>query len=228
MSSVTELFALRLKHSSWLAMQKEISHGAPCNEGLVISSLALSLIGFILCELRSRRAAWPLKARTVCCTGAQTGVRLVKFTNPFENGSSRIKRTPYRIQLETREALARRLTEELEKEPAISFGYLYGSVVDSDTIHDVDVGLYLRESEAATNAAIAVDLSNRLTALVGMPVDVRVLNEAPLSFVYHVLRGRLLVCRDEACLTEMLEDVARRYLDLAPLLRQGTKDAFAA
>lgn len=59
-------------------------------------------------------------------------------------------------------------------------------------------------------------------------MDVCVLNEAPLSFVYHVLRGRLLVCRDEECLTEILEDVARRYLDLAPLLRQGTKDAFAA
>lgn len=139
-----------------------------------------------------------------------------------------MKRTQYRIQPQAREALVRRLAEELEKEPTIRFGYLYGSVLDSDTVHDVDVGLYLRESEAATSVSTAVDLSNRLTALVGMPVDVRVLNEAPLPFVYHVLRGRLLVCRDEECLTGMLEDVARRYLDLAPLLRQGTKDAFAA
>jgi len=139
-----------------------------------------------------------------------------------------MKRTQYRIQPEARETLARRLAEELEKEPAIKFGYLYGSVPDSDTVHDVDVGLYLRESEAATSVATAVDLSNHLTAIVGMPVDVRVLNEAPLSFVYHVLRGQLLVCRDEDFLTEMLEDVARRYLDLAPLLSQGTRDAFAA
>ena len=138
-----------------------------------------------------------------------------------------MKRTQYRIQPQTREALARRLAEELEKEPTIQFGYLYGSVLDSDTVHDVDVGLYLREPEDATSAATSIDLSNRLTAIVGMPVDVRVLNEAPLTFVYHVLRGRLLVCHDEECLTETLEDVARRYLDLAPLLRQGTKDAFA-
>ncbi len=103
-----------------------------------------------------------------------------------------MKRAQYRIQPETREALTRRLTEELEKEPTIRFGYLYGSVLDSDTVHDVDVGLYLRESEAAINAATAVDLSNRLTVIVGMPVDVRVLNEASLSFVYHILRGRLL------------------------------------
>lgn len=139
-----------------------------------------------------------------------------------------MKRTQYRIQPETRESLVRRLTDELEQEPTIRFAYLYGSVLDSDAVHDVDVGLCLRESEAETSGATVLDLSDRLTALAGMPVDVRVLNGAPLSFVYHVLRGRLLVCRDEEFLTEMLEDVARRYLDLAPLLRQGTKDAFAA
>lgn len=139
-----------------------------------------------------------------------------------------MKCTQYRIESETRESLVRRFAEELENEPTVRFAYLYGSVLDSDTVHDVDVGLYLRESEAESSAATALNFSNRFTAVAGMPVDVRVLNEAPLSFVYHVLRGRLLLCRDEDFLTEILEDVARRYLDLAPLLRQGTKDAFAA
>ena len=139
-----------------------------------------------------------------------------------------MKRTRYTIQPEAREALVRRLTAELEKEPAFGFAYLHGSLLDSDTVHDVDVGLHVRESDAERGSAIASELSARLTAAAGLPVDVRVLNEAPLSFVYHVLRGRLLVCQDEDLLTTMLEDVARRYLDLAPLLHQGTKDAFAA
>lgn len=140
-----------------------------------------------------------------------------------------MKRTRYTIQPDAREALVCRLTAELEKEPAGgAFAYLHGSLLDSDTVHDVDVGLYLRESEAERGSVIAADLSVRLTAAAGLPVDVRVLNEAPLPFVYHVLRGRLLICRDEDLLATMLEDVARRYLDLAPLLYQGTKDAFAA
>lgn len=139
-----------------------------------------------------------------------------------------MKRTRYRIQPEAREALVCRLTAELEKEPAVGFAYLHGSLLDSETVHDVDVGLYLRETDAERGSVIASELSARLTVAAGLPVDIRVLNEAPLSFVYHVLRGRLLVCRDEDLLTAMLEDVARRYLDLAPLLHQGTKDAFAA
>lgn len=139
-----------------------------------------------------------------------------------------MKHTRYTIQSEAREALVCRLTAELEKESAVAFAYLHGSMLDSDTVHDVDVGLYLRESDAERGAAVASALSARLTAVAGLPVDVRVLNEAPLSFVYHVLRGRLLVCRDENLLTSKLEDIAKRYLDLAPLLHQGTKDAFAA
>ena len=139
-----------------------------------------------------------------------------------------MKRTRYTVQPEAREALVCRLTAELEKESAVAFAYLHGSLLDSDTVHDVDIGLYLCESETERGSAVASALSARLTAVAGLPVDVRVLNEAPLSFVYHVLRGRLLVCHDEDLLTAKLEDIARRYLDLAPLLYQGTKDAFAA
>ncbi|MEQ1793536.1 MAG: nucleotidyltransferase domain-containing protein [Nitrospira sp.] len=140
----------------------------------------------------------------------------------------RMKRTSYTIREEARESLVLRLAGELELEPAVGFAYLHGSLLDSPTVHDVDVGVYLRASEVGRSAAIASEFCAQLSAAVGMPVDVRVLNEAPLSFVYHVLRGRLLVCRDEDLLATMLEDVARRYLDLAPFLRQGTKDAFAA
>ncbi len=139
-----------------------------------------------------------------------------------------MKRTRYTIQPEAREALVCRLAAELEKDPAVGFAYLHGSLLYSDTVHDIDVGLYLRESGTEGGAAVASALSDRLSIIAGLPVDVRVLNEAPLSFVYHVLRGRLLVCHDEDLLTSNLEDVARRYLDLAPLLHQGTKDAFAA
>lgn len=127
-----------------------------------------------------------------------------------------------------REQIYLRLRNELEREAGVRFAYLYGSVLESDRIHDVDVGLFLDETAAARKSSVLGNLSMALRAAVKVPVDIRVLNEAPLSFLYHVLRGRLLSCRDEAFLTDMMEDVARRYLDLAPLLRISTKDAFAA
>jgi len=71
-------------------------------------------------------------------------------------------------------------------------------------------------------------LAVALSRIVGFPVDVRLANQAPLSFLFHALRGRLLIVRDETLLADLIEQTARRYHDLAPFLRQATRDAFAA
>ena len=132
------------------------------------------------------------------------------------------------IRPEQREDVLVKLRLELEGVSGLRFAYVYGSVLESDRVHDVDVGMFLDDPMVAQQMNMMDALSVTLSAAVGFPVDIRVLNEAPLPFLYHVLRGRLLLCRDETFLTDMLEDVARRYLDLAPFLRNGTKDAFAA
>jgi predicted nucleotidyltransferase len=139
-----------------------------------------------------------------------------------------MKQTAYTISSERRQGIVNGLCAELDRESAVRFAYLYGSLLESDTVHDVDVGLYLEEDQIARASGIADALSAKLSAEIGIPVDIRILNSAPLSFMYHVLRGALLVSRDEVFLTDMMEEVARRYLDLSPFLRQGTKDAFAA
>jgi predicted nucleotidyltransferase len=139
-----------------------------------------------------------------------------------------MKTALYTIRPEQREDLLVKLRSELEGVSGLRFTYVYGSVLDGDRIHDVDVGVFLDQVTVAQQMNLVDALSVQLSAAVGFPVDIRVLNEAPLSFLYHVLRGRLLLCRDEAFLTDLLEEVPRRYLDLAPFLRNATKDAFAA
>ena len=86
---------------------------------------------------------------------------------------------------------------------------------------------YLSQAPAEQTRHV-VELADRLSRRVGYPVDVRALNEAPLPFVFHALRGELLVSRDDERLAEVLEGTGRRYLDIAPVLRRATRDAFAS
>lgn len=132
------------------------------------------------------------------------------------------------IRPEQREDVLAKLRVELAQVSGLRFAYMYGSVLESDRVHDLDIGIFLDETTGAQQMNMIDALSVTLSAVVGFPVDIRVLNGAPLPFLYHVLRGKLVLCRDETFLTDMLEDVARRYLDLAPFLRNGTKEAFAA
>lgn len=131
----------------------------------------------------------------------------------------------YSLSDQNRHHLVKRLIRELTGDSSISFAYLFGSSLDASSVHDIDVGVYLRGTEPHAYSAA---LSSRLSKALGLPVDVRVLNDAPTTFLYHVVRGKLLVVHDENLLTSLIEDVSRRYLDIEPLLRQATKDAFAA
>jgi len=67
-------------------------------------------------------------------------------------------------------------------------------------------------------------MSLALTRAVGMPVDVRVLNGAPVGFQHAVLRGEGLVARDEARLGNFVEHVAGQYMDFAWLGREFLRE----
>jgi uncharacterized protein len=114
----------------------------------------------------------------------------------------------------------------LQDEPGILYAYLHGSFLDQPAFRDVDVAIHVTDA-AAPGGRLAVDLSAALTAAFGLPVDVRAVNDAPLSFRFHALRGRLLVSRDDERLADAIEDTARRYHDIESLLRRATREAFS-
>jgi len=81
------------------------------------------------------------------------------------------------------EAIAGDLREALAGHAEIEFAYLHGSVLDVMTPNDVDVGVYLTAAAAARTDAFQYenDLSRSLSRLLHLPIDVHVLNGAPLA-----------------------------------------------
>jgi|SRR5688500_3935563 predicted nucleotidyltransferase len=132
----------------------------------------------------------------------------------------------YSATQEERTRIVNELADALARESNIAFAYVYGSFLDADSFHDVDIGVYVRHDEASQETPYALDLGQRLAGGIPFPLDVRILNHAPVSFLYHVLKGRPLYIQDDERLTTVMERVVCRYLDMAPLLRQSTRDAF--
>lgn len=127
-----------------------------------------------------------------------------------------------------RSRILERLAADLAADPDVAFAYVYGSFVGSEPFHDVDIGVYLRTTPPESMTLHSLALAEHLSTGVGLPVDVRILNAAPVSFVYHVLRGQLILNRDDDLLGEVMQRTVSRYLDIAPLLRRSTKEAFVA
>ncbi|MFQ5738905.1 MAG: nucleotidyltransferase domain-containing protein [Acidobacteriota bacterium] len=138
-----------------------------------------------------------------------------------------MKRRLYATDPETREQVIKIIAKILGEDPEIAFALLYGSFEGSLPFHDVDLAVSLRAVDLKSAARKAEALADQLSIRTKLPVDVRVLNAAPLSFRYQALLGRLIVCRDEELLGTLMERTAAAYLDIAPLLVRSTREAFS-
>jgi len=119
----------------------------------------------------------------------------------------------------------------LSRHHEILFAFLYGSFASEELFRDIDVGLFVNESEADLLRSFAYEsrLSEELeeAAHSGFSVDVRVINGAPIPFCFQVIRGELLFCGSEEELTRFMTSVSRRYLDFAPLRAHYLLEAMA-
>lgn len=144
-----------------------------------------------------------------------------------------VRRPLIRCTSAERRAILDALQEAISAEPDVVFAYVHGSVLEDRPFHDVDVAAYLDivdEQEMGWFALeLAADLERSLSQRCDqiLPVDVRILNQSPLGFRYHVFRGKLLFSRDEALRTQEVERTVSRYLDLKPLRQRALKEAMA-
>jgi uncharacterized protein len=118
------------------------------------------------------------------------------------------------------------LTECLLCRPEILFALLHGSFVLDGLFRDVDVALYAAPAllEGMTFREYEIDLGVQLSGNRGLPVDVRLLNDAPVAFRYHTLRGVVLFVRDADTLDDFRARTWDEYCDFAPFSRQYLRE----
>ncbi len=129
----------------------------------------------------------------------------------------------------SREQTVGRLQRELDARFEIVLALLHGSFPAGGTYRDIDVAVWLDPIRLSREERFryAVDLSVHLHVHMASPIDVRVLNDAPLAFRYHALQGRPLVVRDETFLDELRARTWDDYLDFQPFARQYLREALS-
>ena len=110
----------------------------------------------------------------------------------------------------------------LARRKEVMFAYLYGGFLSAAWFRDIDIAVFVDEMEIEKKDAMdyEISLSLDLEKELHLPVDVKVLNYAPLSFRYEVTKGEAIFSRDEEVRFTFLEETWHRYLDFAPVERQ--------
>lgn len=122
--------------------------------------------------------------------------------------------------------LIEQLAAGLQNRDEVMFAYIYGSFAEGLAFHDIDVGVYTLEITEEESTNYSLILGQMLSKELQVPVDIRVLNFAPVSFLYEVIRGNLIFERNEEIRIRVVEQTIQRYLDLKPMILRGIKEAF--
>jgi hypothetical protein len=93
----------------------------------------------------------------------------------------------------------------------------------------VDIALLLDSNSIAREAFRDYELEQgvRWSLELGIPIDVRLLNDAPVTFRYHALKGTVLVAKDMNTLEELRARTWDDYCDFAPFARRYLREVMS-
>ena len=106
-----------------------------------------------------------------------------------------------RLSPEERAEVVRKVRELVDRE-GVLLALLYGSFVEGDSFRDVDVAVYL--APTANDLLTPLLIEEDIRASVGLPADVRVVNNAPPSVLKHILSRSIVLVERVPLLREKL------------------------
>ena len=134
----------------------------------------------------------------------------------------------FHLDKKKKSSLIKEISKVLDSRKEILFAYIYGSFLEEGYFRDIDIAVYVGDIKGKTDFVYEENLEKDLkkSLSVNIPIDVRVINKSPISFKYHVLKGRLIVNHNEDKRVDFTVHTVSRYLDLEPMLSYYQKEAF--
>jgi len=123
-----------------------------------------------------------------------------------------------------REIIIQKLSNVLRDKHNIIFAYIFGSFSSEKSFKDIDIGIFISDNESDA-LKIELNMEREMEDLIRMPVDVRILNRAPISFVYQVIKGGITIADKNKDLRADFEGLTlKKYFDFQHLRNEYLKE----
>ncbi len=108
------------------------------------------------------------------------------------------------------------LKSSLAANKNVVFALVYSTFLEKSDFGDIDIAVYA-DDRKEDYFDIEFSIEEEIKCGIPYPVDVKILNNAPLSFCYNVIKnGVVIVNKDDSLRDEFTRMVLRNYLDFLP------------
>ncbi len=123
-----------------------------------------------------------------------------------------------------KESILEDIASALERHGEIILAYVFGSFIHCDTFYDIDIGVLTGE-DIDSCLDFELNLEIEIEDIVNYPMDIRVINNAPLSFCQNVIRhGRVILERDADMHADFMGKILKEYFEFAPFRRRYLRE----
>ena len=134
-----------------------------------------------------------------------------------------------RLIANEKEVLAEKISDILKAKEYILFAYIFGSFVSEDGFKDIDIGVFISGAESKSSLKLELKLEGEIEDAVHMPVDIRILNNAPSSFTYNILKcGTVIVDKNKSLRSDFEGLVYKKYFDFQHLRNEYLREIINA
>lgn len=134
-----------------------------------------------------------------------------------------------RLSREERGYLIERIAATLKEKEYVLFAYIFGSFALGESFNDIDVGIFISGERLNSPLRLELEMERELENAVRIPVDIRIINNAPPSFIYNVLKSGLVIVDNNKSLRADFEGlVYKKYFDFQHLRNEYLREIINA
>ncbi|HDI75452.1 MAG TPA: nucleotidyltransferase domain-containing protein [Thermoprotei archaeon] len=98
------------------------------------------------------------------------------------------------IPPEEKKKIVEKIRRVLSTEENIVFATIFGGFLENRAVHDIDIAVYLAKiTDFLEDQLWAQKLSQKLSKTIKLPVDIIILNYAPLWLTYRALKNKIIL-----------------------------------
>jgi len=120
-----------------------------------------------------------------------------------------------------KDKIIKKIKNLVQNQDEIIFAYIFGSFIEEENFHDIDIAIYLNENKTSAKSTFyEIELSNQIENITSIPIDIIRLNSALDAIVYRASKGLLIKNTNDNLRVNYITTCWKKYWDYQKIIQE--------